>query len=243
MRSRTVIFDCDSTLSTIEGIDVLAGPLREEIARYTAAAMQGTVRLEDVYGQRLARIAPTRDAVAGLGRRYVDALVPDAPEVVAALRDAGIAIRVLSGGIRPAVLTLTRHLGIPDALVDAVDVHFDAHGRYAGFDEHSPLARAGGKLAVVERWVPPLERPAMMVGDGITDLEARSGVDVFVAFAGVVRRAPVVAAADAVITSLSLAPVLPLALDGQRPSGARAGALFDRGLTLLRTTSSPPPPT
>jgi hypothetical protein len=67
----------------------------------------------------------------------------------------------------------------------------------------------------------------------MTDLEARPVVDVFVAFAGVVARAPVVTAADLVVRARSLAPILPLALAGQRPHGKDAIETFERGLALL----------
>src|SRR5690606_29915235 len=40
---RSVVFDCDSTLSRIEGIDELAGPRLEEIRAMTDAAMQGAI--------------------------------------------------------------------------------------------------------------------------------------------------------------------------------------------------------
>ncbi|HEV2132153.1 MAG TPA: hypothetical protein VGR27_13655, partial [Longimicrobiaceae bacterium] len=75
---RSVIFDCDSTLSGIEGIDVLAGERLDEIRALTDAAMDGALPLEAVYGQRLALIRPPRAAVEALARAYVDALVPDA---------------------------------------------------------------------------------------------------------------------------------------------------------------------
>ena len=48
----------------------------------------------------------------------------------------------------------------------------------------------------------------LLVGDGVTDLEARPAVDRFVAYAGVVDRPAVTAAADAVIRTPSLRPVL-----------------------------------
>ena len=60
---RTVIFDCDSTLSAIEGIEELAVAHREEIARLTDLAMQGAVPLEEVYGRRLDLIRPSRQEV------------------------------------------------------------------------------------------------------------------------------------------------------------------------------------
>ncbi len=108
----TVIFDCDSTLSAIEGVDELAGAHREEIERLTHRAMRGGVALEDVYAERLAIIRPGREAVEALGQRYIDHLVPEAREVVSALRDLGVTIQILSGGFAPAVRVVGAYLGI-----------------------------------------------------------------------------------------------------------------------------------
>ncbi|MGH7626775.1 MAG: HAD-IB family phosphatase [Gemmatimonadaceae bacterium] len=238
---RCVIFDCDSTLTRIEGIDLLAGPLHEDSRRLTELAMSGTVRLEEIYGRRLALIAPTRDQVAEVGERYVAEMVPDAAGVVAALQGEGIEVRILSGGLLPAVLTLARALSVPEWLVGAVNILFNANGSYAGFDTTSPLARSGGKLEMVKRWGPSLPRPVMMVGDGATDLETRPGVDLMVAFAGVVVRPAVVAGADAVIRSTSLASVLPLALDHEVPRANAARALYEQGAARLAAQSTERP--
>ncbi|HWG54585.1 MAG TPA: HAD-IB family phosphatase [Gemmatimonadaceae bacterium] len=235
---RSVIFDCDSTLTRIEGIDVLAGSLREESERLTEQAMRGTLRLEEIYGRRLALIAPTRDQVNAVGERYVAEMVPDAAGVVAALQGEGIDVRILSGGLLPAVLTLARALGVPEWLVGAVNIFFNADGSYAGFDTASPMARSGGKLEMVTRWGPSLRRPVMMVGDGATDLETRPGVDLMVAFAGVVARPAVVAGADVVVTSTSLAPILPLALDHEAPRAGIARALYEQGAARLAAQST-----
>ena len=230
---RTVLFDCDSTLSTIEGIEELAAANRPEIVALTEAAMRGEVPLETVYAKRLELVQPTRDQVTSLGQRYVETLVPDAREVCAALRTAGIQLRVISGGLRPAVLAVAQALGIPDTAVEAVDVRFHANGRYAGFDVTSPLARSGGKFELIARWLAWLPARVMLVGDGATDLEAAPLVDLFVAFAGVVDRPSVAAGADIVIRSRSLAPILPLALGGEPPGDPTARAIFQKGMTLL----------
>ena len=235
---RTVILDCDSTLSSIEGIDELAAMHAPEVAALTDAAMRGELRLEEVYGRRLALVRPTRAALDALGTRYVEHLVPDAREVVRALHEAGVGVRILSGGLLPAVRVLARDLGVDDAHVAAVDVALDAAGGYVGFDERSPLARAGGKAEVIAAWT-GLERPSMLVGDGKTDLEARPAVDCFVAFAGVVAREPVMAGADVVVRSPSLAPVLALALGDARPHSAAARAVYDRGRALLESAPHP----
>ena len=233
-RYGSVIFDCDSTLSAIEGIEELAHAHREEIARLTAAAMRGEIPLEDVYGRRLELVRPTREQVDALGDRYVRTLVTDARETIAALLGEGVEVRVMSGGIRQAVVTLALALGLTERAVAAVDVHFDENGEYAGFDRTSPLARSGGKRTILERWVPELPRPIMLVGDGATDLEARPPADTFVAFAGVVERPLVIDAADEVVRAPSLAPVLVLALGGVPPRDPAARLVFDLGKSLMR---------
>jgi phosphoserine phosphatase len=227
-RFSTVIFDCDSTLSAVEGIDELAGEHRDAIAALTDAAMRGDLPLEAVYGERLALVRPSRDRLAALGRLYVQRLLPDARETVAALRAEGIAVRIVSGGLRPAVLAVARTLDVPDEDVAAVDVFFDASGAYAGWDESSPLAYSGGKRTQLERWNGLLPRPVVIVGDGMTDLEARPPADAFVGFAGVVAREPVLAAADLVIRQPALAGVLPIALGNATPRSAEARALLAR---------------
>jgi phosphoserine phosphatase len=66
-----VCFDCDSTLSRIEGIDELARQhgLFDKVAALTDAAMNGELALEDVYASRLDLIRPNQasiDWLAGL---------------------------------------------------------------------------------------------------------------------------------------------------------------------------------
>jgi phosphoserine phosphatase len=227
------VFDCDSTLSAIEGIDELAGTQRAGIEALTDSAMRGSVPLEAVYGRRLEMIRPDRARVDALARLYVDRMVPDAAAVVSALVFEGIDVRIMSGGLTPAVWAVADALHIPRSKVVAVDIHFDAAGEYAGFDTRSPLARSGGKHEVMQLLRREIAGPVMMVGDGATDLEASGAADCFVAYAGVVARAPVIAAADVVIHSASLAPVLPLALAGEPPRSQSARALYNRGLELL----------
>ncbi len=210
-RFHTVLFDCDSTLTTIEGVDELARD-HPEVHALTEAAMRGEVPLEEVYGRRLEIVRPSRAAVDALARLYLETIVPGARETVRALLDAGVRVRVISGGLRPAIIAVARELGIADDDVAAVDVYFSADGAYAGYDVASPLARSGGKRVVVEEWLPELPRPILMVGDGATDLEVQGLVDRFVAFAGVVARPAVIEAADEVIRENSLLPVVEIVL-------------------------------
>ena len=239
-RYGSVVFDCDSTLSDLEGIDELAGSRRVEVERLTQAAMLGEIPLEAVYGRRLDLIQPTRAQVEALGQRYIAGLVPDAHDVIAALRVAGVVVRIMSGGLLPAVAALAAHVGVSADDVGAVDIYFDRSGAFAGFDETSPLARAGGKHELLSTWRRELPRPIMFVGDGATDLEAAPAADLFVAFAGIADRPAVTAAADVVVRARSLAPILALALGDTEPVGAAARALVSKGRTLLQMPDSPP---
>lgn len=205
----SVVFDCDSTLVTVEGIDELSGPFREQIQALTDAAMDGAVPLEDVYGRRLEIIRPTRAQLDAVAREYVRTLVPHARETVAALRWLGKTVRIVSGGLLPAVLAVADALGLAPEDVAAVGISFDADGAYAGFETGSLLARGRGKEVVIRDW--NLPRPSLLVGDGATDLEGRPAVDAFAAYAAVVERPAVVEGADFVLREPSLAAVLALA--------------------------------
>ena len=219
-----VCFDCDSTLSRIEGIDELASRsgLKSEVSRLTEAAMNGLLSIDAVYAQRLSMVSPDRAAVDWLGKRYVQELVPGARETVESLRRLGKVVYVVSGGLLPAVRYLCRSLAIPDAQIFAVAVHFDRVGAYRGFDSASPLARADGKAVVCKR-LAARHGSIAMVGDGMTDIAARGGGAYVVGFGGVTYRESVAKNADCYIDSPDLSATLePLLTQEEREALALA---------------------
>ncbi|HEX6057738.1 MAG TPA: HAD-IB family phosphatase [Gemmatimonadaceae bacterium] len=205
MRFRAVVIDVDSTLVGLEGIDWLAsrrGPeLAQEVARLTTRAMEGEIPLEQVYGLRLAMIAPSREDIGALSAAYRNAVAQGAAVAIRRMRDAGVSVTLVSGGIREAILPLARELGLPASAVHAVSVRFDASGAYAGYDARSPLATQGGKESIVRDLALP--RPVLAVGDGATDAAMRGAADAFGAFTFFVRRPAVIAAADLDIHSFA----------------------------------------
>lgn len=207
-RFRFVFFDVDSTLVTIEGIDELAGG-NPEIARLTAAAMNGEVSLDEVYAKRLEIIRPSLARVTELGERYRLSLVPGADETIRSLRQAGVTVHLVTAGIEQAILPLANHLGIDERLVHAVRLHFDESGMYRDFDRRSFLVRPGGKELVVHDLRARSKGRAAFVGDGISDLEARPAVDLFVGFGGVAVRPRVRDQADVYVAEPDLRAVLP----------------------------------
>jgi len=200
-RFNSVIFDVDSTLSGIEGIDWLAMQRGKDVAAWSAAltdrAMRGEIPIEAVYSERMHAVKPNRIEIDQLGREYVDRIAPGAREVLRALKAMNVELVMISGGLREAILPLAKVLGVEDRSLHAVSVFFDEDGNYAGFEEDSPLTRQMGKKTMVAGL--GLKGPILAVGDGMTDSEMKSVVDGFAAFTGFTRRAPVIERADFVI--------------------------------------------
>ena len=195
MKFRFVFFDVDSTLVTIEGINVL-GAGNPEITQLTERAMNGEIALEDVYAKRLEIIRPRRAAIEALAERYVGSVIPGAEKTLAALREAGAQIHLVTAGIAQAVLPLASHLGVPERAVHAVALRFNAAGDYEDFDRRSFLTRGGGKELVVRDVRARMHGRAALVGDGVSDLEAKPAVDLFIGFGGVHVRPKVKENAD-----------------------------------------------
>ena len=223
-----IFFDCDSTLSTIEGIDELARlkGVEERIVALTNAAMNGLIPLQEVYAERLRLLRPTRADMHAIEQAYKRTVVPDARVTINALHALGRRCFVVSGGLADAVIGFAEWLGIPRKRVHAVGLSYNqlsgrwwdyqsvAQGNpdeaYLMYDD-GPLTQQHGKAEVIGAARTAGQR-AMLIGDGSSDLAAASAVNLFCGFGGVVAR-PMVAAQSAVfISSASIAPVLLLAL-------------------------------
>lgn len=245
------IFDCDSTLCAVEGIDALArwSGREAEVAALTQRAMNGELPLETVYSRRLELLNPTRDQMRRLGRLYRDTLLPDARAVLEALRALGRQVFIVSGGLAEGVREFGRWLGLADDHVYAVEVEYnELAGRWWESWRHpggrnpdervlahdgGPLTLGQGKAEVIRKLRRAHRGRALLVGDGITDLEAAGAVDLLVGFGGVVSRERMRAQAPVFIHTPALAPVLPLAL--ARPDApAEHQALYRRGVELIR---------
>ena len=207
-----VVFDCDATLSALEGIDQLAAlaGVAAQVSALTHRAMNGEVPLEAVYGERLALIRPRQRDLANIAQQYLDRTVSGAKETIAALQARGVKVAIVSGGILEAILPLAATLGIAPADTFAVRLQFDENGDYTGF-EPSPLTTAAGKAAIVAAWKTAnhLQRVAM---DGMSDVAARApgAADTIIGYGGVVAREAVRQVADRYSTAADLRDLLPL---------------------------------
>ncbi len=204
-----VVFDCDATLSSLEGIDWLAerNGVGAEVIGLTAGAVAGNLALEEVYAERLRRVDPTPADLAALAEAYVANVIEDAAEVIAALKACGYPVWVVSGGLADAVVPFAVWLGVDADHVAAVPVRWETDDRWVE-TAANPLAHAGGKSRVIAKL--RAGAPAVLVGDGATDAEARSEVRCLIGYGGVKSQPAVRVVADAWIDCLSLAPVVPM---------------------------------
>jgi phosphoserine phosphatase len=208
---KLICFDCDNTLSSIEGIDELArlrGPeMFLRVKAMTEDAMEGKIPLEAVFGLRLAAIRPSRDDAAAVAGRYIKNIEPTARATIARLAGMGWSPVIVSGGFRQAIRPLADFLGVER--VEAVDLFFSRDGSYEGYDSAYPTSRSGGKREIIERLRAALDpERVVMVGDGVSDLETRPAVDLFVGFGGFVTRDRVKREAGVFATSLASVPAL-----------------------------------
>jgi phosphoserine phosphatase len=246
-----IIFDCDSTLTTVEGIDELARwrGLSSEVEALTQAAMNGDVPLESVYGERLEMLKPTRAELRQLGQLYRRTALPGADRVIGALQAAGRQVFIVSGGLLEAVLDFGIALAVPADHIFAVGMEYDQlsgrwwegwrHPRGRNPDEQylahdgGPLTTGTGKVGIIQTIRRQRRGRAMLVGDGSSDLQDSAAVDLFVGFGGVVARAPVAAAAEVFIRTPNLSVILPMAFGpGLVPDGF--ADLYQDGLKGLR---------
>lgn len=202
-QTKLLFIDCDSTLSSIEGIDELARmsnpAIFSEVVALTNAAMDGEVPLDEVFGKRMKIIQPNREIAEKVVHCYVENIVPGAAAMIRMAKDNGWMPVILSGGFAPLIAPLAKHLGIRH--VEAVPLYFSESGDYDGYGENYPTTRNMGKNQIIRAWREALlpER-VIMIGDGVSDLETKPDVDVMVGFGGVVSREKVKSGADLWLT-------------------------------------------
>lgn len=249
-----IFFDCDSTLSSIEGIDELARAKGKagRVGLLTNKAMDGELDLADVYGKRLKAINPTRAQLKAVEERYWETAVEDALQVIDALHFLGKQVFIISGGLIDAVMGFGRRLGVAPERIRAVELEYnELSGRWWDYHEPGaqqakayldysagPLTVSHGKSRIVNELAGDLPGRRMMIGDGASDLAAQDAVDLFVGYGGVVAREALLDGSEVFIHAESLSPVLPLAAgrSGWRAArDTRHEDTFRKGITAALT--------
>jgi phosphoserine phosphatase len=193
---------------------------------------------------------PTQEQVRTIAKHYRETAVPHAGEVIEALQTLGTEVFIVSGGLIEPVRDFGVWLGVPRDHIFAVNMEYDQLAgkwwRYwdlPGGDnpranylavEPNPLTGTLGKNQIISQIKSQIPGRVLMVGDGLSDLEAAVDVDLFVGFGGAVFRKRIADESPVYIHALTLTPVLPLAL-GQLGNTPRFARLWAEGLQKVYT--------
>lgn len=232
-----IVFDCDSTLTTIEGIDQLAiaADCYAAVAELTRAAMDQGAMDAGLFAQRLDLIKPNLKAITELGAIYCEHIVPNAKQVINFFQALGKHVYIVSAGLQLAVENLAKQFNVSSNNVFAVAVDFDAQGDYQGFAEQSPLVNIAGKAKILQDLQQKHGR-LLFCGDGMNDIRASHAADRFIGFGGCAEREVVKSHCDLYILINDLAPVIPFALTQQETADLTAEQypLYEAGLDAIK---------
>ncbi|MEX1257696.1 MAG: HAD-IB family phosphatase [Gemmatimonadota bacterium] len=207
-----LVFDFDSTLVSVEGLDELfarsldGAPDREaRVAAFreiTDLGMAGAISAEESLERRLGVLAADRGLVRTVGEEIREHISPSVARNLAFFRENLSRVGVVSGGFEELILPTLERMGLSPSGLHAHRFRYDESGRVLGLDPDTVIAK-GGKPAAVERFREK-ERSVWMIGDGATDLEVRERglADGFIAYTENRHRDPVVAKADFVAKSM-----------------------------------------
>lgn len=236
-----VVFDCDGTLSAIEGIDELAAmnQVGELVRALTAEAMGQSGINPQMYKKRLDLVYPNLEQVVALGKHYHHHQVPDVGDVIQLLQRLKKTVYVVSAGLHPAVSAFGERLNIPPQQIFAVDIQFDAEGNYADFDSASLLVSQDGKRHIVSQLKEKHETIAH-IGDGLNDYVTYDLVTRFIGYGGVYYREQIESQCEFYIKSRSLAPLLPLLLTQEEVACLTESELmlYEKGFELFEKAFS-----
>lgn len=193
------IFDLDSTLVIIEGIDELGAlkKVKPAIEALTNQAMNGEMSLGDIFVKRLEIIKPSYQDLVTVSKLYLDNISPGALETITTLKARGHHVHMVTGGYAVCAEPVAQYLGIDSYFANRIIFENDL---YHQLDPSIPLWQNGGKQKIIDRIRAQKDLPVVMIGDGMSDAETAS--DLFINFAGVVARPTVAEKAAVVITQL-----------------------------------------
>jgi len=242
-RADAVCFDVDCTITVNDGLDLLGEfmGVGKECEELTTKAMDGTMDLSESLEERLNIINCTPTDV----KKFLKAYPPETrvtkgvKAFINALQARGIKVYLLSGGFRELMLPLARYLDVPmdNVFANRMLWQWDEvtmmPTKLVGFDDSEPTSRNQGKPEAIARIRDRNPyNTVVMIGDGVTDLEAvqiAGGADLFIGYGGVVVRETVKAEADWFVTDYA---VLEAALKRFKVAMIGSGAWACAAMTL-----------
>ncbi|PIE99702.1 MAG: phosphoglycerate dehydrogenase [Maribacter sp.] len=210
--ARKYVFDFDSTLTSVEALDVLAEmtlrgkPNRDgiigEIQRITNLGIDGDISFTESLEQRIKLLEAHKDDLDGLVdelRQKISKSIESNKEFFEKFSDD---IYVISCGFKEFIVPIVKEYNIPPERVFANTFEFDEQGKIIGFDEGNVLATHNGKIECLKNL--DLEGEVQVIGDGYSDyVMCEAGIaDKFFAYTENVHREKAAENADHVTPNM-----------------------------------------
>jgi len=179
---RLIVMDVDSTLTSAEGIDLLAARAgcAEQVAKITAATMRGDADFAASLRERVALLAGLDAGVLDEVRREIT-LAPGARTLIKTLRHLGFRCGIVSGGFTQLTDALAAGLGLDYAAANTLEI---AGGKLTG-KLTGPVIDRAGKAAALRQFAEQAGVPlsqTVAVGDGANDLDMIAAAGMGIAF-------------------------------------------------------------
>lgn len=207
------IFDFDSTITSVEALDVLAdykgaslgeserNTLKESIVKLTTEAMNGQLSFREALQKRLDLLQLLPDDITWLIPQLKEKISSSFLQNKSFFSTYSNQIFVISGGFEEYIIPVVEELGIKPEHVFANRFLVSSTG-YLQADQEAALSRDQGKVIALETL--PIRGELIVIGDGYTDYEmkAKGKANTFVLYAEHCNRNDSIPEYDQIIFSL-----------------------------------------
>jgi D-3-phosphoglycerate dehydrogenase len=212
MPTRKFVFDFDSTLTSVEGLDLLAeislkdNPDKDEVVKQiqeiTDLGIDGDISFTDSLSRRIKLLKANKAQLSELIAILKTKLSTSVKANKAFFNSHHDKIYVISCGFKEFIDPVVADLGISADRVFANTFKFDSEGTIVGFDESNPLSQHNGKVRCLKD--SGIEGEIQIIGDGYSDFVMRKeGVaQTFFAYTENVSRKKATDNADYVVASI-----------------------------------------
>ena len=200
MKETHVFFDFDSTLLSVESLDLLIlsglenvseqekAQRKAAIEKITNQGMNGEIPFNVSLKKRLDEATLSQQAVTEFAQTLPQYITHGMPALIKKLQAAGMKVYIVSGGFTPCLLPVAAQLDIPPQRVFGNTFVYGKQRNVTGFDAGNPLSQPGGKAKLLDSL--SLKGQRVFIGDGQTDFDVfkQQKVDSFIFYGEHVRR-------------------------------------------------------
>jgi HAD superfamily phosphoserine phosphatase-like hydrolase len=176
-----VLFDLDSTLTTVEWSDRIAKQKGKEgeVKKIAQETQEGKRSFDEAFPLKTNLVAPSKSDLKELVKHYLKNITPKLPGLIKSLSMAGITCGIVTQWYAKAAKAIAKELKMDFA--HGVEVVHDEEWKYKGLLPDQPLLSSDGKKRIVEqiKKAYPGEE-VVFIGDKISDINVKEVADRFI---------------------------------------------------------------